>query len=342
MGNTHAKQFSRIEGVKIVACCDISEQRRKAFAEKWNVPAGYEDYHMMLEREGLDGVANVTPDAMHAPISIAVIEKGIPVLCEKPLATNLNEAKQMFEAATKCKVINMVNFSYRMSSGLQAAAKVIRQGKIGNIRHVESSYLQSWLVSREWGDWREKDNLLWRLSTKHGSTGTLGDIGVHIYDSTSLLCGDFARIHCKLKSFEKEVSGNRIGEYLLDANDSFVSTVVFKNGALGTITGSRWAVGHNNSLRARVYGDRGAIEVNLDTSFEEYRICVGRQNVDKSAWKTVKCTPAMNNFERFVKAIKTGKNDSSDFANGVKIQAYLDCSFESDRLGKWVNIENII
>ena len=339
MGNHHASQFTKMKGVKVVACCDVSEQRRKAFAEKWKVPAVYADYHEMLEKEELDGVANVTPDAMHAPISIAVIEKDIPILCEKPMATSYNEAKQMLEAATKHKVINMINFSYRSSSGLQAAVRVVRQGKIGNVKHVESSYMQSWLVSRTWGDWHKTEGWLWRLSTKHGSLGTLGDIGVHIYDLTSLLCGDFAQIYCKLKSFDKGVPENRIGEYVLDANDSFVSTVIFKNGALGTITGSRWAVGQTNSLRACVYGDKGAVVINLDKAYNEYRICAGRRNIDKPTWKTVKCPSTMNNFERFIKAIKTGRNDPSDFANGAKIQAYLDCSFESDRRGSWVNIE---
>jgi predicted dehydrogenase len=339
MGNHHASQFTKMKGVKVVACCDISEQRCKAFAKKWKVSDVYADYHKMLEKEELDGVANVTPDAMHAPISITVIEKGIPILCEKPMATNYNEAKQMLEAATKHKVVNMVNFSYRSSSGLQAAAKVVRQGKIGNIKHVESSYLQSWLVSHTWGDWKKSEGFLWRLSTKHGSTGTLGDIGVHIYDLTSLLCGDFAQIFCKLKSFDKGVPENRIEEYILDANDSFISTVIFKNGALGTITASRWAVGQINSLRARVYGDKGAVEIDLDKAYDEYHICVGRKNIDKPTWKTVKCPPTPNNYQRFINAIKTGKHDPSDFANGAKIQAYLDSSFESDRLGSWINIE---
>jgi len=339
MANHQAKQFSNIKDVKIAACCDIVEQRCKEFAKKWSVPTTYEDYHEMLEKEELDGVTNVTPDMMHAPISIAVIEKGLPILCEKPLATSLTEARQMFEAATKHRVVNMVNFSYRNSSGLQAAVKVVRQGRIGNIKHVESSYLQSWLTSRGWGDWREKEGLLWRLSTRHGSGGTLGDIGVHIYDLTSFLCGDFAEIHCRLKSFEKGVAGNRIGEYILDANDSFVSSVIFKNGALGTVHGSRWAVGQTNSLRARVYGDKGAIEIDLDRAYNEYRICTGRRNIDKSVWKTVVCPLTPSNYERFINAIKSGKNDASDFANGLKIQAYLHYSFESDRMGRWGEIE---
>lgn len=339
MANHHATQFSAMPDVKIAACCDVSKERRAAFAEKWKVPGVYADYHEMLEKEQLDGVTNVTPDAMHAAVSIAVIEKGIPILCEKPLATSLAEARTMLEAATCRNVVNMVNFSYRNSSGLQAAAQVIRAGKLGQIRHVESSYLQSWLVSHGWGDWRTSPGLLWRLSTAHGSAGVLGDIGVHIYDLTTFLCGNISEIMCRLKTFDKGEPNNRLGEYALDANDSFTSNVAFANGAIGVIHASRWAVGQANSLRARVYGDEGAIEVDLDRAYDEYRICSGKENIDKFHWETVKCPPTPSNYERFVNAIQTGQQDASDFANGTKIQAYLHYSVQSDSLGQWTKVE---
>jgi predicted dehydrogenase len=339
MANHHATQFSAMPDIKITACCDISKERCTTFAKKWEVPAVYADYQEMLEKEQLDGVTNVTSDAMHAVVSIAVIEKGIPILCEKPLAASLAEARSMLEAATRKNVINMVNFSYRNSSGLQAAAKVIRSGRIGQLRHVESSYLQSWLVSNGWGDWRTSPGMLWRLSTAHGSAGVLGDIGVHIYDLTSFLCGNISEIMCKLKIFDKDVPGNRIGEYMFDANDSFTSNVVFANGALGVVHASRWAVGQANSLRARVYGDEGAIEVDLDRAYDEYRICSGRENIDKFKWESVKCPPTPSNYERFINAIKTGQPDPSDFANGTKIQAYLHYSVQSDSLCQWAKVE---
>ena len=339
MANHHASQYSAMPDVKMTACCDVSPERRKAYAEKWNVPQTYADYREMLEKEQLDGVVNVTPDAMHANISIAVLEKGIPILCEKPLASNLADAQRMLEAARKANVPNMVNFSYRNSCGLQAAVEVIRAGTLGHIRHVESSYLQSWLVSHGWGNWRTDPSMLWRLSTKHGSAGVLGDIGVHIYDLTSFLCGNIDTIQCTLRTFDKDIPDNKIGEYELDANESFVSTVSFANGGLGTIHASRWAVGQANSLRARVYGDNGSIEVDLDRSYDEYRICTGKENIDKFQWETVKCPPTPSNYERFVTAIKTGKNDASDFANGVKIQAYLHYSMASNERGSAMKVE---
>ena len=76
MANHHALQYSQIDGVKIAACCDVSKERAAAFAQKWSVPKVYTDYHEMLAKESLDGVDNVTPDAMHADISIAAVEKG--------------------------------------------------------------------------------------------------------------------------------------------------------------------------------------------------------------------------------------------------------------------------
>jgi len=341
MANHHATQFSAMEDVRIAACCDVSKERREAFAEKWKVPAPavYADYRDMLENEPLDGITNVTPDAMHADISIAVLEKNIPILCEKPMASNLADARRMLEAARKAAVPNMINFSYRNSSGLQAAAEFVRGGGIGEIRHVESSYLQSWLVSKGWGDWHDSPSLLWRLSTRHGSAGDLGDIGVHIYDLTSFLVGDIGSIYCQLKTFDKGVPGNRVGEYVFDANDSFASTVTFANGALGTIHSSRWAVGQANSLRARVYGTQGGLEVDLDRSYEEYKVCLGEDNIKTFKWETVKAPPTPSNYQRFVNCIRSGRQDPSDFANGVKIQAYLHYSFESDRLGRPVEVK---
>lgn len=333
MANHHATQYAKMTNAQMTACCDVSAERRTAFAEKWKIPHVYADYREMLEKAPLDGVVNVTPDAMHAEISIAALEKGIPVLCEKPLASTLADAKRMLTSAQKANAFNMVNFSYRNSSGLQAAAEVVRSGKIGKIIHVESSYLQSWLVSKGWGDWRSGDNWLWRLSTKHGSAGVLGDIGVHIYDMTTFLAGDIASIQCTLRTFDKGVPANRMGDYVLDANDSFVATISLADGGLGTVHASRWAVGHANSLRTRIYGEGGAIEIDLDRAYDEYRICAGAENVDKFAWETVKCSSTPSNYERFVNGIALGKPDPSDFANGVKIQAYVHFSIESDKLG---------
>lgn len=329
MANSHAQNFSGMKGVTLAACCDIDEKKARAFAAKWKIPRWYVDYDEMLGAEFLDAVSNVTVDAMHAPISLAVIARGLPVLCEKPLATTLADARKMRDAARARKVVTHVNFSYRNSSGAQAAAELIRGGGIGRVMHLESSYLQSWLVQNAWGDWRTHDGMTWRLSTRHGSAGTLGDIGCHIYDLTALLCGDIAEITCTLKTFDKGIKGNRIGPYVLDANDSFVSTIRLAEGGIGTIHATRWATGHLNSLRVRVYGDKGGVEVDLDTSYDLYRVSKGK-TIDKAEWKDVKCKKTPTQYQRFITAVRTGKSNVCNFDNGAKVQAYLDASFVSD------------
>lgn len=331
MANGHAQSFKAIRGVQVTSCCDIVPGKAQAFAERHGIKKAYTDYAEMLDVEKLDAVTCVTADLQHAEVSLAVIAKGLHILCEKPLASTLADAKRMADAAQRAGVINMVNFSYRNSCGLQKAAEQVRAGKIGRVIHVESSYLQSWLVNRAWGDWRENTALTWRLSTKHGSLGTLGDIGCHILDMTTFLCGQpIAELTCNLATFDKGIPGNAIGEYVFDANDSFAATVRFANGALGTVHSSRWASGHANSLRVRVYGDKGAVEVDLDRDWNSYRLCAGK-DVEKFVWKDVPCKPTPTNYQRFITSIKTGKPDVNDFANGACIQAYLDGCIASDK-----------
>jgi len=337
MAGGHADWFqNKIKGCKVVACCDVLPERVKAFAERFKIPAFYTDMDKMLREEDLDAVSNVTPDRFHAPLSLKAIAKGLHVLCEKPLALNYADAKKMADAAKRKGVINMVNLSYRNSSAIHRAAEMVREGKIGRVIHFEASYLQSWLVSKAWGDWRTGDAWGWRLSTKHGSMGVLGDIGVHIVDFATYPAGTVKNVHCRLKTFDK-APGGRIGKYVLDANDSAVITVELANGALGTIHTSRWATGYANSLRLQIHGDKGALQVNLDEGWQDIKLCLGK-DIDKNAWKTVHVPKTPTVYQRFIKSIQTGKNDQPDFARGAQVQKVLDACVVSDAKDKIVSL----
>ena len=110
---------------------------------------------------------------------------GLPVLCEKPLADTTVAAQAMADAALASGCMSMVNLTYRASGALHELRRLIDAGELGELRHVEAAYRQSWLVSDYWGDWDQEDAWLWRLSTAHGSLGVLGDIGIHILDYTT-------------------------------------------------------------------------------------------------------------------------------------------------------------
>ncbi|MDQ8180047.1 Gfo/Idh/MocA family oxidoreductase [Pelagicoccus sp. SDUM812005] len=334
MAHHQVESFGKIENCAVVAACDIDEKRVLDFAKKFAIPAVYTDVDRLLAEVECDAVSIVTPDAYHHPLALKAIAAGKHVLCEKPLALNAEDAWEMSKAAVAAGVINMVNFSYRNSSAIQMAAKLARRGELGTIRHVHAYYLQSWLAQDEWNFWETSPQWLWRLSTKAGSMGVLGDIGVHILDFAGLPVGGFESVHCKLKTFDKG-DGNTMGGYELDANDSAIITAEFANGALGTIHTTRWAQPHINSLRLNVYGDKASIEIDLDESYSSLKISriLGRKAMD---WETLDCGVTPTNFERFVAAVETGVQDQPDFARGAEIQSVLDACFESDRNDKTV------
>jgi predicted dehydrogenase len=336
MANGHAGNFIKIPGCKLVSCCDIDLKRAKKFATEHGIPSAFSDVNEMLKSTDIDAVSVVTSDAGHLPVSLAVIKAGKHVLCEKPLALNYKDAKKMADAAKKKGVINMVNFSYRNSSAIQKASKLVQDGELGRILHFEACYLQSWLTSTAWGEWRKNPAWLWRLSTEHGSKGVLGDVGVHIVDFAGFPLGDFASVNCRLKTFKK-APRDKIGKYKLDANDSAVITAEMKNGAIGTIHTTRWATGHANSLYLRIHGEKGAIFVDLDKSYTELQICRGK-DINTNSWQTLKCGKTPSIYQRFIKSIKTGKNDAPDFTRGAKVQRVLDKCIESDKTGKIAKI----
>ncbi|MBC8012388.1 MAG: Gfo/Idh/MocA family oxidoreductase, partial [Burkholderiales bacterium] len=291
MANRHVELFKLIPGVEIVAGCDVDRARVEAFCLKHGIPAtgAYTDFAQLLRECPCDAVSNVTPDAFHAALSIQALKAGKHVLCEKPLGLNHAETTRMVTAAKKVGTVAMVNFSYRDWSALQDIAARVHAGELGELRHVEASYLQTWLSSPIWGEWSTTPAWLWRLSTKHGSKGVLGDVGVHIVDFATYPAGPIKKVFCQLKAFDKAPK-NRIGEYPLDANDSAVINVEFANGALGTIHTTRWATGYPNRLALKLHGTKGAFAFDSDLGTDSYRACVG-PDVATAKWQDVKAAP---------------------------------------------------
>ncbi|WP_028032396.1 Gfo/Idh/MocA family protein [Chelativorans sp. J32] len=329
MANQHATRFAAIPGVHLVGGVDTNAERLQAFCDAHKIERQFATTEEALAWGEFDAVTNVTPDAAHYSTSMACIAAGKHVLCEKPLATNFAEASAMAEAAEKAGVVAMVNLSYRNVAEIHAARDLVLSGRIGEVKHIEASYLQSWLVSKAWGDWRTGPLWLWRLSKGHGSNGTLGDIGIHILDFASYgAATEIETITSRLKTFHK-AEGDRIGEYVLDANDSFVMTAGFANGALGTIHATRWATGHINDLRVRIYGDKGGIEVQHTPKSSQLRVCLG-EDAETATWRDMEAPPVATNYERFVNAVRLNMPTEPTFRHAAALQRILDMASASD------------
>ena len=323
MARNHAEAFSAIDGVTLVAGIDTRPEPLAAFLKTHGIARGFGNLSDALAWGEFDAVTNVTPDAAHFATTMPLLERGKHVLCEKPLATNEANARAMQQAATRAGVVNMVNLSYRNVPALQQAARMVRDGAIGAVRHFEASYLQSWLTQDAWGAWDKESQWLWRLSTAHGSKGVLGDVGIHILDYATFIAGqDVAEISCRLATFDK-AQGGRIGEYVLDANDSATMQVVLRNGALGTVAATRFASGHLNDLRLRLYGDRGGLEVRFEKAESRLFACL-EPDLRSANWSELPCPAVPTIYQRFIAAIRGELPPDPTFERGADLQRLLD------------------
>ncbi|MDZ4086609.1 MAG: Gfo/Idh/MocA family oxidoreductase [Tabrizicola sp.] len=334
MARNHAEAFAAIPGVTLVAGIDTRAEQLAAFQKAHNIPHGFASVQEAIAWGEFDAVTNVTPDAAHYATTLPFLAAGKHVLCEKPLATNAKDAQEMTAAAAQAGVVNMVNLSYRNVPALQHAAQMVRDGAIGTIRHFEASYLQSWLTQPAWGHWDKEPQWLWRLSTKHGSKGVLGDVGIHILDFATFIAGmDATQVSCLLQTFDK-APGGQIGEYVLDANDSATMQVRLANGALGTVAATRFATGHLNDLRLRLYGQTGGLEVTFEKAVSHLRACLG-EDIHTGTWRDVECPAVPTIYQRFIAAIRGESPADPDFARGAALQRLLDRAVDSaDQDGK--------
>jgi predicted dehydrogenase len=349
MARAHAGRFAQVRGVELHGCYDVLPERAEAFAKEHGVKHAMPDLDALLD--ACDAVSVVTPDAYHAELSLKVLKAGKHLLCEKPLTTNLPDARKVARAAeaaaAKHGTIHMVNFSYRDSAAFQKALQIVGRGQLGTIRHASGKYLQAWLASNVWGHW-SKEAWLWRQQVPPGggkaAGGVLGDVGCHILDFTTAIAGDVKSLRCTTANFPKihPKTGKPVRKYegkKLDANDSvLIEFELADGGGLGSIESTRWAIGHPNQVALGVYGTHGAIEIDLEDSNTAIRTCLG-QDIHTATWKRQELKPTPSNYQRFAKSIRTGVNDQADVFRGAQIQAYLDaCERSAEDGGKTVRI----
>lgn len=332
MAGKHAERFAAIEGADVVAAVDTRPEVLAAFCTKHEITNCFGSLEQAIQWGEFDAAVNVTPDGVHFSTTMDLLRTGKHVLCEKPLATNHSDAVEMARLAAEAQVVNMVNLSYREVPAMQAAARLVAGGQIGDIRYFEASYLQSWLTQAAWGDWRSEPGWLWRLSSKHGSKGVLGDVGIHILDFATFVAGeDVSEVSCTLKTFHKTAAPGQ-DEYVLDANDSSIMTVSLSGGAVGTVGATRYASGHLNDLFLRLHGTKGGLEVAFANGEGRLRVCT-EPDLSSGTWRHLPAPDVGTNQEEFVRAITSGTRAEPDFARGAALQAVLDAAEASDADG---------
>ncbi|MGO9217024.1 MAG: Gfo/Idh/MocA family protein [Streptosporangiaceae bacterium] len=272
----------------LAALCGRDPGATAAAAERYGFADTETDWRALLERDDVQLIDVCTPGDSHAEISVAALEAGKHVLCEKPLANTTAEAESMAAAAGRAQargVRSMVGFNYRRVPALALARELIASGRVGEIRHVRASYLQDWLTDPAFP-------LTWRLQREHAGSGALGDLGAHIVDLAQYLTGQLiAGVSGAAATFvpTRPVQGGggatppgttgpgttpsgttgpgttgpgATGPVTVD--DAVAFTARLESGALASFEATRFATGRKNALRIEVNGSGGSLAFDLE------------------------------------------------------------------------------
>jgi predicted dehydrogenase len=314
-------------------------------------------------RDALDDVDvfyNLGPNHLHAEPSIAALDAGIPVLCEKPLARTLAEAERMAAAADAADLPTACAFNYRFVPAIRYAKQLIDAGELGEIRHIRARYLQDWLVDPE-APWS------WRNDADLAGSGALGDLGAHSIDLVRFLVGDrvgdITELGGQLRTFvdERPVEGSE-ERRSVTVDDAYSAQVTFESGAMGTFEASRVATGHTNDHTVEIDGSAGSIRFSLER-LNELEVLTG----GSSGYETVLVTgdddpygehwwppghtlgwehTVVHENAAFLGAVAAASGDaetdvegfSPDFSDGLAVQRVLDAVERSDDHGERVRI----
>jgi predicted dehydrogenase len=264
MGRTHSNAWSQVNRfftppLKSVThtIFGLPNENPKVFAEHWGWQNASTDWETLVKLPEIGLVDIVTPNFMHAPPALAALAAGKPCACEKPIAGTLSDARKMAEAAKKANVDTFVWYNYRRAPAVALAHKMVKDGVIGDIRHVRATYLQDWAT--------EGVPLSWRFKKDLAGSGSHGDLNAHIVDMTRFVTGLEVETICGAvaKTFVKQrKDGDKMSDVTVD--DTVLFTVEYNNGAVGSYEAARQATGNKNANAWEINGTKGAFKFNFE------------------------------------------------------------------------------
>ncbi len=261
------------------------EENPQVFADNWGWQNASTDWEQLVRSPEIGLVDVVTPNYMHAPVARAAIAAGKPVSCEKPIAGSLSDARAMVEAAKAAKVKTFVWFNYRRCPAVAFAHQLVKQGKLGKIRHVRAVYLQDWA--------NESVPLLWRFDKKLTGSGAHGDLNAHIIDMTRFVTGEeITEVSGAIaETFIKErtLPTNAAQKGKVTVDDTVLFLARFSGGAVATFEAARQATGNLNRNAFEINGTKGSIKFNFERMNElEYYDATLPRGVQ--GWSSIMCT----------------------------------------------------
>lgn len=360
MGRAHANAFRQARAFffppvlpSLHLACGTNEGETKEFAARFGFSRHTTRWEEVVADKEVDLVDICAPNDLHAPIAISAARNGKAVFCEKPLARNLAEAKEMLKAVEDAGVPHMICFNYRFFSAIQLAKKLISDGALGEIRQFHALYLQDWGLAPGLP-------LTWRFQKERAGSGALGDTAVHIVDLARFLVGEIAEVTGLLTTFirERPLPKGGVGPVTVDDTAAFLAR--FQAGATGVFETSRVALGRKNFMHLEINGSRGSIFWNAEDpnwlwfyslddpphirGFRRILVTEEEHPYAKNWWPTGHILGYEHTFVHAVvelcQALGEGRNPSPSFSDGVRAQAVLEAVLLSEGSRRWEKVPN--
>jgi predicted dehydrogenase len=361
MGRTHSNGYNRVPNFfpdlaftpVLKAVCFRNETKLKAFAAQWGYESTETDWRKLIERDDIDAVDICTPNDTHAEIAIAAAKAGKMILCEKPLARDLAESKQMVDAIAAAGVKNTVWYNYRRIPAVTLAKNIVASGKLGKIYHYRANFLQDWTINENLPQGGEG---LWRMDAAVAGSGVVGDLLSHCIDTAIWLNGGIQEVSAMTETFVKQrmhqLTGKVEDVHIDDACSFFCR---FNNGSLGLFESTRYARGHKALYTFEINGANASIRWDLhDLNRLEYF-----DNGDESnlkGWRSIHVTdgdqPYMGNWwvpglgigyehsfvhqaADFFKSLETGEDCAPTFKDAFETQKVCEAVLDSAATRSW-------
>lgn len=254
----HLPEYHINNQVEIVAVCDVVEERAEEKAAQYGAKA-FTDYNEVLKLEEVDAISVCLPNYLHAPVTIAALNAGKHVLCEKPMATSKEEAAAMIQAAKANDKKLMIAHNQRFVSSHQKAKEILDSGKLGKIYSFKTTFghpgPEGWSVDGAGS---------WFFNKEKAFIGAMGDLGVHKADLMRYLLGEFTEVGAFIETNAKQNT---------EVDDNAVCILRTENGVIGTLAAS-WAYVSGGDNSTIIYGEKGTLRLEADPEYsliEEYR-----------------------------------------------------------------------
>jgi len=330
----HAPGFTRHPAFTLAGVASGKLENAQKVASEHGVPYATDDWARMLAEVDADLVSIVTPVDQHYPMVRAALERGRHVLCEKPFAMNVPQARELASLARSKGLVHVVNHEFRHFPAREALTRKIREGALGKVEHIAiRDRIPGWARN-------PKRRLTW-LTDKSRGGGYLGALGSHHVDQLILWGGPIRSVFCSLRTLAAESSDSDAPALqAITADDTFTLLILFEGGARGLV--DLFGGAHVRGSRMEVLGSEDGLTV-----LDGYRL--GRPKEDGGYEMValpddlaIQPTPEMPLLAPFLvklemirAAIQEEKPASPDFQEAAEVQRVLDAARSSDRSGVW-------